>query len=167
MTFHELNILSAEARKQELFNCCASINWVNRMVSFFPMDDLVEMLEDAEEQWYECTEADWREALAHHQKSAGIDLRPGNFTVTAEGVSDEQRSADNTSREMIADLEAAHAAYEKKFGYIFVASTAGKTAGEMLNILKQRLSNTPEAEIKIAMDEQNKITLICLQKLIT
>ncbi len=33
------------------------------MLTVFPVEDLVELLEAAEEKWYECTEADWRQHL--------------------------------------------------------------------------------------------------------
>ncbi len=167
MTLHQLNILPTEALRQELFKCCGSTNWVNRMVSFFPMDDLVEMLEDAEEQWYECIEADWREAFTHHPKIGDPGLLTKKFASTAQWASGEQSAVNEASQQIIVDLAATNAAYENKFGYIFIVCATGKTAEEMLSLLQQRLSNTPEDEIKIAMDEQNKITLLRLQKLLT
>jgi 2-oxo-4-hydroxy-4-carboxy-5-ureidoimidazoline decarboxylase len=167
MTFHELNTLPTETLKQELFKCCGSTSWVNKMVSFFPMDDLVEMLEDAEEQWYACTEADWREAFTYHPKIGDLASLAKKFAATAEWASGEQTAVNTASMQVITDLAAANEAYEKKFGYIFIVSATGKTAEEMLSLLQQRLPNTPEDEIQIAIEEQNKITLIRLQKLIT
>lgn len=166
MTLHELNTLPAESLKQELFACCGSTNWVNRMLNFFPMDDLVELLEDAEAQWYGCTESDWREAFAHHPKIGDTDSLATKFAATAAWASEEQSSVSTASRQVIAELAAANAAYELKFGYIFIVCATGKSAEEMLAILNQRLINSPEEEIKIAMDEQIKITLIRLQKLL-
>ena len=43
----------------------------------------------------------------------------------------------------------------------------GKSAEEMLQILKARLPNKPEEEIKIAAAEQAKITRIRLEKLLS
>ena len=68
MTLHELNTLRLPELKNELTRCCGSSAWVDKMVPFFPADDLVELLEDAEEQWFLCSEADWKEAFAHHPK---------------------------------------------------------------------------------------------------
>ncbi|MEP7111119.1 MAG: 2-oxo-4-hydroxy-4-carboxy-5-ureidoimidazoline decarboxylase [Ferruginibacter sp.] len=167
MTLHELNILSLESLKEELFKCCGSATWVNKMVSFFPMDDLVEMLEDAEEQWYGCSPKDWREAFSHQVKIGDTDSLSMKFGAGAQSTAGEQSAVNTSSREMIADLDAANEAYEIKFGYIFIVSAAGKTAEEMLSLLRQRLSNEPDVEINIAMDEQNKITLLRLQKLLT
>jgi 2-oxo-4-hydroxy-4-carboxy-5-ureidoimidazoline decarboxylase len=56
-------------------------------------------------------------------------------------------------------------AYEAKFGYIFIVCATGKTAGEMLALLQQRLKNDPEKELLISAAEQAKITKLRLQKL--
>ena len=50
MTLHEFNILPREQLIEVLRNCCGSKTWVNRMLPFIPAEDLVELLEDAEEQ---------------------------------------------------------------------------------------------------------------------
>ena len=54
----------------------------------------------------------------------------------------------------------------QRFGYIFIVCATGKSAGEMLEILKARLSNSPEVELAIAASEQKKITRIRLAKLL-
>ena len=55
--------------------------------------------------------------------------------------------------------------YEERFGYIFIVCATGKTAEEMLALLSERLSNDPDAEIKLAAGEQMKITKIRLEKI--
>ena len=54
----------------------------------------------------------------------------------------------------------------EKFGYIFIVFATGKSAIEMLKILKDRLINDPESEINIAKEEQHKITKLRLSKLL-
>lgn len=166
MTLHEINILPQDELKEQLFNCCGSMAWVNKMLPFFPMDDLVELLEDAEEQWYQCTVADWKEAFTHHPKIGDVESLTKKFAATAQWAAGEQIAVGTASQQVIQNLAAANEAYEKKFGFLFIVCATGKTAEEMLAILQQRLSGTPEDEIKTAMDEQNKITLLRLQKLI-
>jgi 2-oxo-4-hydroxy-4-carboxy-5-ureidoimidazoline decarboxylase len=56
--------------------------------------------------------------------------------------------------------------YEEKFGYIFIVCATGKSADEMLGLLKSRLSNSPNEEIQVAADEQNMITKLRLEKLL-
>lgn len=166
MTLHDLNVLPKDELKRELFKCCGSTNWVNKMLPFFPMEDLVELLEDAEEQWFKCTEGDWKEAFSQHPKIGDTSSLTTKFADTAEWASEEQGDVSTAPGQVIADLAKANTEYEHKFGYIFIVCASGKSASEMLSMLQQRLANTPDDEIQIAADEQNKITLLRLQKLI-
>ena len=64
------------------------------------------------------------------------------------------------------ELEKHNREYEKKFGYIFIVCATGKSAQEMLDLIRQRLKNTPQIEINIAAWEQNKITNLRLKKML-
>jgi len=57
--------------------------------------------------------------------------------------------------------------YEERFGYIFIVCATGRSAGEMLGLLRARLGNEPGKEILIAMGEQEKITKLRLEKLLS
>jgi 2-oxo-4-hydroxy-4-carboxy-5-ureidoimidazoline decarboxylase len=166
MTLHELNTLPKPQLLAELTKCCGSPAWVNKMLPFFPADDLVELLEDAEEQWFKCNETDWKEAFAHHPKIGDIDSLKNKFTSTALWASGEQSGINTASQKAIEALAEGNRKYEDKFGYIFIVCATGKSAEEMLEILESRLSNDPKEEIEIAADEQNKITKLRLEKLL-
>jgi 2-oxo-4-hydroxy-4-carboxy-5-ureidoimidazoline decarboxylase len=71
----------------------------------------------------------------------------------------------NASEQTLKSLAKANKSYEEKFGYLFIVCATGKSADEMLALLNDRLKNDPEEELKIAMDEQNKITKLRLEKL--
>lgn len=166
MTLHELNTIDQRQLKEELTKCCASSAWVKRMLGFFPADDLVELLEDAEEIWYDSSEEDWKEAFAHHPKIGDVDSLKKKFASTAEWASGEQQGVNAASQRTIEALAEANRLYEARFGYIFIVCATGKSAEEMLNILQSRLNNDPKEELKIAADEQNKITKLRLEKLV-
>ena len=166
MTLHELNILPKEQLKAELFKCCGSTTWVEKMLPFFPADDMAELLYDAEDQWYECTETDWLEAFTHHPNTGDIDSFKKKFATTAGWASGKQEAVAKASEETLKALAKGNEDYEKKFGFIFIVCATGKSADEMLALLNERLPNDKEHEIVIAMDEQNKITQIRLQKLL-
>lgn len=167
MTLHDLNILPKEQLKAELFKCCGSTTWVEKMLPFFPADDMAELLYDAEDQWYECSEADWLEAFTHHPKIGDIESLKIKFATTAGWASGEQGAVTQASEETLRALAKGNEEYEKKFGFIFIVCATGKRAEEMLALLQERLANDREHEIVIAMDEQNKITQIRLQKLLS
>jgi 2-oxo-4-hydroxy-4-carboxy-5-ureidoimidazoline decarboxylase len=135
-------------------------------MNFFPIEDLVELLDDAEEQWYKCSPEDWKEAFSHHPKIGDIDSLKKKFASTANWAIGEQGRASTASEETIKSLAKGNKEYEDKFGYIFIVCATGKSADEMLTILESRLPNDPEKEIEIAADEQNKITRLRLEKLL-
>jgi len=166
MTLHDLNILPKDKLAEELSKCCGSSAWVNKMLSFFPADDLVELLEDAEEQWFKCSEHDWKEAFAQHPKIGDIDSLNKKFAATTDLASREQSGTSGASPETIEALAKGNKLYEEKFGYIFIVCATSKTADEMLAMMQTRLQNSPEVEIDIAADEQNNITKLRLEKLL-
>lgn len=174
MNLHELNILPREALKAELFRCCGSDAWVEKMLTIFPVDDLVELLNDAEEKWEECHEADWLQAFTHHPKIgespllSGGDIGVGQqkFADTAQWAEGEQAAAASANGEVLQKLADANKDYENKFGFIYIVCATGKSAEEMLAMLEIRLQNNREVEIAIAAEEQLKITQLRLEKLL-
>jgi 2-oxo-4-hydroxy-4-carboxy-5-ureidoimidazoline decarboxylase len=136
------------------------------MLPFIPADDMVELMEDAEEQWWQCSEDDWKEAFGHHPKIGDVESLTKKFASTAKWASGEQSGVSAASKETIEALAMGNRLYEEKFGYIFIVCATGRSAEEMLEILGSRLENNPEDEIKIAADEQNKITRLRIEKLL-
>lgn len=164
MTLHDLNTLPKQQLTEELSKCCGSRAWVDKMLPFFPADDLVELLEDAEEQWWKCSEQDWKEAFAQHPKIGDREVLRQKFASGMEKK--EQAGMDQASQAMLDSFADANRRYEEKFGYIFIVCATGRSAGEMLGDLQTRLQNSPEVEIEIAADEQNKITKLRLENLL-
>lgn len=166
MTLHAFNILRREQLIAELTKCCGSTAWVQRMLPFIPADDMVELLEDAKEQWWLCSKDDWKEAFAHHPRIGDLASLKKKFADTAAWASGEQSGASSASDETLKALAEANRLYEEKFGYIFIVCATGKTAEEMLALLQERLTNSPEEEIRIAANEQSKITRLRIKKLL-
>jgi 2-oxo-4-hydroxy-4-carboxy-5-ureidoimidazoline decarboxylase len=136
------------------------------MLQFVPADDMIELLEDAEDQWWQCSEDDWKEAFSHHPKIGDVESLTKKFASTAHWASGEQSGVGIASKETIEALAEGNRLYEEKFGYIFIVCATGKSAEEMLEMLQSRLENNPAEEIKIAADEQNKITKLRIEKLL-
>lgn len=65
----------------------------------------------------------------------------------------------------LAALSDGNRRYEEKFGHVFLVCATGKSADQMLAILRSRLANGPEAELAIAAGEQKKITRLRLAEL--
>ena len=52
MTIHDIDAMPEAQFKKELLKCCGSTAWVNRMYQLVPFEDLVELLNSAEEEWF-------------------------------------------------------------------------------------------------------------------
>ena len=73
-------------------------------------------------------------------------------------------SADDRARQRFVQL---NREYEARFGYIFIICASGKSADEMLAALERRLTNDPGEELRMAAEEQRRITRLRLEKLLT
>lgn len=161
MTLSEFNALQAEDVSNQLYACCSSKKWLAGIMKGFPFADENDLVSKAEHSWYEtCNEADWLEAFSHHPKIGDIK------SLTEKFAGKEQESVGTAPVHLIEALATANAAYEDKFGFIFIVCATGKPAAEMLRLLQDRLANSREEELAIAMGEQHKITIIRLRKML-
>lgn len=166
MTIAELNALSESEAHEVLERCCGSQTWIRKMVAARPYSSEEDLMQQAQLAWDECNESDGLEAFKHHPRIGGKEELAKKFASTAQWASGEQSGVNSATDAVIQALADGNAAYEAKFGYIFIVCATGKSAPEMLAILESRLPNAPEDEIRIAMGEQMKITHIRLQKLL-
>jgi 2-oxo-4-hydroxy-4-carboxy-5-ureidoimidazoline decarboxylase len=141
-----------------LQRCCGSTSWVEAMLARRPFGTRDILLADARDVWFTLDPADWLEAFNHHPKIGDRGALRARFAATRHLSEKEQAGVDSASDDTLNALAEANAEYEKKFGYIFIVCASGKTAGEMLEMLRERLNNDPDAEIRIAAEEQAKIT---------
>ncbi|HET9825049.1 MAG TPA: 2-oxo-4-hydroxy-4-carboxy-5-ureidoimidazoline decarboxylase [Chitinophagaceae bacterium] len=164
MTIAEFDHLSLEEKKKLLYQCCGSTAWVNKMLSTPPAEDLIDLLEDAEECWYSLAQEDWKEAFSQIPKVADLTSLKEEFSGE-QATTSEQPATSTASEQTLQALADGHKAYAEKFGYAFVTGAADKSPIEMLGMLTARLQNKPGTEITIAMGELNKITQQRLEKL--
>lgn len=147
--------------KVDLFDCCGSQAWAEELVTCFPFGTELELVEKATQVWYNhCVEADWLEAFTHHPKIGDLSSLKKKF------AGKEQESVAYAPEDTLLGLAKANEDYEAKFGFIFIVCATGKSAGEMLQLITDRLENDRENELAIAMGEQHKITIIRLKKLL-
>jgi 2-oxo-4-hydroxy-4-carboxy-5-ureidoimidazoline decarboxylase len=165
MTIAEFDHLPTEQKRELFQKCCGSKAWIEKMIAAPPLEDLVDLVETAEEKWWECSETDWLEAFEHHPKIGDINSLKKKYANTVGWASNEQSGVNAAPDEILNALAKGNDDYEKKFGYIFIVCATGKSATQMLEILQSRLPNNAEEEIQTAADEQLKITKLRLEKL--
>ena len=165
-TLSSFNQFSAEAAKTALFKCCGSSTWVDKLMNHFPFDNEKILFEKVNDIWYkETSEADALEAFSHHPKIGDVESLKKKFADTADWASNEQAGVNTAAQQTIEELADYNEQYFEKFGYIFIVCATGKSASEMLHLLKERVSHHSVEELEIAKGEQHKITLIRLKKL--
>lgn len=165
MTIADFDNLEIEEKKRLLAQCCNSASWVKKMIEIFPVQNLVDLLEYAEEEWYECNPAEWLEAFQNHIKIGDIQSIEKDTTINKDWVKNEQAIFFNTSPAILKDLEKENELYEETFGYNFIVFTKEKSIKIIIAELSVRLENDPHDELLIAAGEQNRITQQRLQKL--
>jgi 2-oxo-4-hydroxy-4-carboxy-5-ureidoimidazoline decarboxylase len=149
----------------ELFKCCGSSSWVSALEKQMPFQSIAELKSASDQIWFALSEADWKEAFSHHPKIGDTESLKKKFASTSHWAEGEQSGVQQANDKVLLDLKNGNDAYEKKFGYIFIVCATGKSAEEMLQLLEDRIKNNPAEEIRIAAEEQNKITHLRLDKL--
>jgi 2-oxo-4-hydroxy-4-carboxy-5-ureidoimidazoline decarboxylase len=161
-----LNDHPAPEARGELLRCCGSSRWAEAMIARRPFPSVAALLEAADAVWWGLEPADWREAFAHHPKIGDKEALRARFASTREWASGEQAGVGAASEEVLTALAEGNSAYESRFGYIFIVCATGKTAPEMLALLRERLPHDPQDELRIAAGEQAKITGLRLERLL-
>ena len=168
MNLADLNALDDEAAGLEFLRCCGSSRWARQMSAARPFADAAALSAAAERIGSTLQREDWLEAFAAHPRigagRAGEAGRAGG--AAAEWAAREQANVALAADETLRRLADANRAYEARFGYIFIVCATGKSAGEMLALLEARLRHDADDELRIAADEQRKITRLRLTKLL-
>lgn len=166
MSLEWLNELPANEAATEFAKCCGSKRWSEMMTDRRPYPNVEDLTNTANEIWQSLTQSDWLEAFRSHPKIGEKKAAEPVSTQSTHWSGQEQAGVDNAARDTIDELAQLNSEYENKFGFIFIVCATGKSAEEMLALLRQRLQNDYEAELPIAAAEQAKITELRLKKLI-
>lgn len=166
MTLDSFNHLETPTAIEELMRCCGSLRWATIMASSRPFRAELDLYETAVRVWEALTREDWLEAFGHHPRIGDAEALSPRFASTRAWAASEQAGTAVASDALRAALAEGNRAYEERFGYQFIVCASGKSAEEMLELLRDRLDNDPRAELAIAAREQGKITLLRLEKLL-
>ena len=166
ITLGALNALPDDEARVVLGRCCGAWAWGKQMASSRPFRDRNQLIAAAERIWMELPPEVWLEAFHHHPRIGDMASLRERFASTADLASREQSSVATATTETLEALAEGNRAYEEKFGYIFIVCATGKSADEMLALLRARLSNDAATEIRNAAAEQMKITRLRLERLV-
>jgi 2-oxo-4-hydroxy-4-carboxy-5-ureidoimidazoline decarboxylase len=152
-----------EADVRAIFlRACGSSRWVDRMMARRPFATDARLLFAARNEWFGLTEADWLEAFSHHPRIGDRAALEARFPKTHDLSAKEQAGVGAAHHDVLTALADGNNAYFDKFGFIFIVCATGKSAEEMLDLLRERLTHDRANELRIAAEEQAKITALRL-----
>ncbi len=162
------NRLPVDDAMQAILPCCGSKAWAQGMVARRPLADRAALVAASNETWRSLTQSDWMEAFQSHPRigeSRPSSPEPQSQTPqSVEWSAQEQRNVGDAEAETRIALTDANREYERRFNHIFIVCATGKSAPEILEILRRRLKNDAETELHEAAEQQRQITEIRLTK---
>ena len=163
--FHRLP--AADARRL-LLACCAAERWASRLVAGRPYPTVAAVARESDEAVASLTVTELTDALAGHPRigervSAGGEPAASRSAGWSRQEQSGMAAADEPTRQAIAEL---NAAYEERFGHIYLVCATGRTAAELLALLQARLGLDDAAEWGTVRSELQQINRIRLCKLL-
>jgi allantoicase len=142
----------------ELRHCCASNEWVQQLVAARPFGSWEKLAEAADRIWLTLGRDAWLEAFSAHPRIG--EKKADRFSTG------EQSGTASASAETMSALAEVNREYEAKYGHVYLVCASGRSADEMLAFARERMANTADDELRIAAEEQRKITRLRLLKLV-
>ena len=164
MNIDDFNALDAASARAEVTVWAAIPSWVEAVVGGRPyrdLDDLAAAAASAARDWMR---ADLDTALAHHPR---IGARVTGEDAEASASRREQASMTDAAADVTARIADGNAAYEARFGRVFLVRAAGRSPEEMLAELDRRLANDDETEAREAVGQLAEIALLRLRATVT
>ena len=158
------NRLSHEDALNDILPCCGSRAWAESMAAKRPVPDETSLLVTSDESWRALSQSDWLEAFRSHPRIGESRAEPSATPKSCAWAAREQQYVTAADDSVKAALASANREYEQRFGRIFLVCATGKSAQEILEILRRRLHNSDHAELQEAAEQQRQITQIRLKR---
>ena len=146
-----------EEAEYEILPCCGSRAWARQMASRRPLADEASLLAASEETWRNLGESDWMEAFRSHPRIGEARAEQPSHARSSAWSAQEQREAAAGGDVVKIALTEANREYEQRFNRIFIVCANGKSAPEILDILRRRLQNDAQTELREAVEQQRQI----------
>jgi len=163
------NHSSVEEAAAAILPSCGSKAWAQGMVARRPFPDEAALLRASDETWRNLTLSNWMEAFNSHPRIGESRPVPSSSTQpslsqSVEWSAEEQHDVADAGADFERLLADANREYERRFNRIFIVCATGKSAPEILQILRDRLKNDEETELQEAAEQQRQITQVRLRK---
>lgn len=158
------NALPRQEATQQILPCCGSGAWANKIAAERPFLDESALLEASDRVWRSLSAEDWLEAFRSHPRIGESRAESAVGARSSAWSAEEQSQVADSANHLKQALAEANRVYEQRFGRIFIVCAAGKSASEILEILRRRLQNDEAAELRASGEEQRQIIRVRLKK---
>ncbi len=163
----ELNKLNSKELKKIFFTCCGSEEFAKSLAEAAPFKNEDDLTNKADKIWHALSQEECLKAFSHHPPiGEDLDSLRQKYKGTSTFTIGEQKGIAGASDETLEKLGKLNQDYLKKFTFVFLICATGKSADQILDILKVRIQNSIAQEIKNAKEEQALITKIRLKKIL-
>lgn len=142
--------------------CCGSNAFAAAVVHDRPFADVDSLLAKADDIWSSLIEGDWLEAFACHPRIG--ESRANASHGFSAWSTEEQSKARDAAESVLDSIARKNREYEARHGFIYIVCASGRSAEDLLAILDHRITNTTEAEIQEAAEQQRQITHLRIRK---
>lgn len=157
------NAADSERALDAMMACCGARRWATAMAAHRPIASEEELHAVADRLWDTMREADWLEAFACHPR-IGERNASHSSPQSSEWSQQEQSSIETAAEVTLAQLAEGNIRYEARFGFTYIVCATGRSPGELLCILNQRLSRDRASELREAAGQQRQIMHLRLRK---
>ncbi len=156
-----LNALDRADAEAALLACCSSPAWATAVAGRRPFADAAALFAAADAALEALGEDDVDEALAGHPRIGEREPGPGGRQSRRE-----QSGVEGAQVRTLEAIAEGNRAYENRFGHVYLVRATGRSADELLEILRGRLDNDPATERRIVRQELAAINRIRLTRLL-
>lgn len=142
--------------------CCAAGSWISRVCAGRPYPDEDALRVASDEATAALDDPGLGQALAGHPRIG--ERPPGRGGAWSR---QEQAAVAGAGDGLLGQLAGANAAYEQRFGYVYLVCADGRSAAELLAVCRLRLGNDPATERGVVLGELAKINRLRLRKLLS
>ena len=159
------NALPAGEARSLVAGCLGVPRWVDEVVAGRPYADADALLKQAHDSALELDDDELEAALSRHPRIGESRIGEGRDADDAEARHSRAEQS-GVKAEHGERLRAANAAYESRFGHVFLIRAAGRSSDEILDELHRRLDNDDGAERAETVMALRDIALLRLRQVV-
>lgn len=155
-----LDAATTHEARDLLLTLTSSPAWADRLLAGRPYGEITALLDRSDALLCVLSEDEVDAALSGHPR---IGERAESMDAhSAARSAGEQAGMATADGHLLAELARGNAAYESRFGRIYLVAAAGRSAPELVGLLTERLDNDPETELDVVRRELARITRLRL-----